>query len=133
MERQEEEHGERLLSWHLAGDRLPLDRTVRDYVYHHGKSIGRSTARRYGQFGERLIERLGRLDLRDLREEDIAEFVTAEHQDGRAKDPTINATVLLRSVMHAALAARDLHRRPHLAVDPLPRIAKIARRTARKL
>jgi hypothetical protein len=33
--------------------------------------------------------------------------VTAECEDGRAKDPTINACVLLRSVMRAALAARD--------------------------
>ena len=133
MERQEAEHGERFLSWHTASERLPLDRTVRDYVHHHGKAIGGSTARRYGQFGERLIARLGRLDLRDLREEDIAKFVTAEFEDGRAKDPTINACVLLRSVMRAALAARDPYRRAHLAEDPLPRIAKIARRTARKL
>ena len=108
MERQEAEHGERFLSWHVAGERLPLDRTVRDYVHHHGKAIGSSTARRYGQFGERLIARLGSLDLRDLREEDIAKFVTAESRDGRAKDPTINAAVLLRSVMRAALAARDV-------------------------
>ena len=133
MERQAEAHGERFLSWHTAGERLPLDRTVRDYVHHHSKAIGGSTARRYGQFGERLIARLGTLDLRDLREEDIAEFVTAESQDGRAKDPTINASVLLRSVMRAALAARDPYRRAHLAEDPLPRIAGIARRTARKL
>src|SRR5690606_3696774 len=133
MERQEAEHGERFLSWHVAGERLPLDRTVRDYVHHHSKAIGGSTARRYGQFGERLIARLGSLDLRDLREEDVAEFVTAEFRDRRAKDPTINATVLLRSVMRAALAARDVYRRAHLADDPLPRIATIARRTARKL
>jgi integrase len=133
MERQEAEHGERFLSWHVAGERLPLDRTVRDYVHHHSKAIGGSTARRYGQFGERLIARLGRLDLRDLREEDIAAFVTAEFSDRRAKDPTINACVLLRSVMRASLAARDAYRRAHLAEDPLPRIAKIARRTVRKL
>jgi integrase len=133
MERQEAEHGERFLSWHIAGERLPLDRTVRDYVHHHSKAIGGSTARRYAQFGERLIARLGRLDFRDLREEDVAAFVTSEFQDGRAKDPTINACVLLRSVMRAALAARDPHRRAHLAEDPLPRIAKIARRTVRKL
>jgi len=93
----------------------------------------RSTARRYGQFGERLIARLGSPDLRDLPEEDVAEFVTAEFRDRRAKDPTINATVLLRSVMRAALAARDVYPRAHLADDPLPRIATIARRTARKL
>jgi integrase len=125
--------GERFLSWHMAGERLPLDRTVLDYVYHHSNSIGGSTARRYGQFGERMIARLVRLDLRDLREEDIAAFVTAEFKDGRTKDPTINACVLLRSVMRAALAARDVYRRAHLAEDPLPRIAKIARRTVRKL
>ena len=42
MERQEAEHGERFLSWHVAGERLPLDRTVRDYVYHTGRrSAGR--------------------------------------------------------------------------------------------
>jgi integrase len=35
--------------------------------------------------------------------------------------------------MRAALATRDPYRRAHLAEDPLPRIAKIARRTARKL
>lgn len=133
MEGQEAEHDERLLSWHVASERLPLDRTVRDYVHHHGKAIGDSTARRYDQFGERLIARLGSLDLRDLREEDVAEFVTAEFRDRRAKDPTINATVLLRSVMRAALAARHVYRRTHPADDPLPRIATIARRTARKL
>ncbi len=133
MEHQDGQLGDRFLSWHRAGDTLPLDRTVRDYVHHHSKVIGSSTARRYGQFGERLIERLGSRDLRDLREEDIAEFVTAEFHDGRAKDPTINACVLLRSVMRAALAARSPLRKPHLAVDPLPTIAKIARRTARKL
>lgn len=133
MERQQAEHGERFLSWHTAGERLPLDRTVRDYVYHHSKVIGTSTGRRYAQFGERLIARLGSRDLRDLREEDVAEFVMAEARDGRAKDPTVNACVLLRSVMRAALAARDPYRRAHLAEDPLPRIAKIARRTARKL
>jgi hypothetical protein len=29
MERQEAEHGERFLSWHVAGERLPLDRLCR--------------------------------------------------------------------------------------------------------
>jgi hypothetical protein len=51
MERQEAEHGERFLSWHIAGERLPLDRTVHDYVHHHSKAIGGSTARRCAQFG----------------------------------------------------------------------------------
>jgi hypothetical protein len=40
MERQEAEHGERFLSWHTAGERLPLDRTVRDYVHHHSNRSG---------------------------------------------------------------------------------------------
>ena len=74
------------------------------------KAIGGSTARRYARFGERLIARLGSLDLRDL--EDVAELVTAWFRDGRARDPTIDATVLLRSVMRAAPVARDV-RRPH--------------------
>jgi hypothetical protein len=65
---------------------------VRDYVHHHSKAIGGSTARRYDQFGEQLIARLGSIDLRDLREEDVAEFVTAESRDGRAKDPPTSRT-----------------------------------------
>jgi hypothetical protein len=85
MERQAEEHGERSLSWHAAGEGLPLDRTLRGYVHHDSEAIGGSTARRHGRFGERLIARLGSLDLRDLREEDVAGFVTAECRDGRAK------------------------------------------------
>jgi len=133
MQRLDRQHGDRFLAWHRAGDPLPLDRTVRDYVHHHRNAVGSSTALRYAQFGERLVARLGDRDLRDLREEDIAAFVSAEHGDGRAADPTINACVLLRSVMRASLAARDASRIPHLAEDPLPRITRIARRVARNL
>jgi hypothetical protein len=63
------------------------DRKGLDCVHHHASSIGGSTARRYAQFGERLIARLGSLDLRDLREEDVAHFVTAEFEDRRVRGP----------------------------------------------
>jgi len=120
----------RFLSWHRSGDPLPLDRTVRDYARTAKATVAASTAARYRQFAERLAGRLGAVDLRLLQKEDIGRFVRAEQADGRAPDPTINACVLLRSTVLAALRTKDEDGRPHLSDDPLPQITKIARRTA---
>ena len=121
---------DRFLSWHEAGEPLPLDRTVRDFARAKRHTVAVSTAARYGQFAERLAERLGSIDLRRLQEEDVGRFVRDECADGRGKDPSINACVLLRGSILAALRALDEAGRPHLSRDPLPKLTKIARRTA---
>jgi integrase len=130
MEADSPDATDRFLCWHRAGEPLPLDRTVRDYARTAKDTVAASTAARYRQFAERLADRLGAIDLRLLQKEDVGRFVRAEHADGRAKDPTINACVLLRSTVLAALRTKDEHGRPHLSDDPLPQITKIARRTA---
>ncbi len=121
---------DRFLSWHQSGEPLPLDRTVRDYARTAKDTVAASTAARYRQFAERLAGRLGAVDLRLLQKEDVGRFVRAEQADGRAPDPTINACVLLRSTVLAALRTKDEDGRTHLSDDPLPQITKIARRTA---
>ena len=121
---------DRFLSWHRAGEPLPLDRTVRDYARMAKDTVAVSTAARYRQFAERLADRLGAIDLRLLQKEDVGRFVRAEHADGRAKDPTINACVLLRSTILAALKTKDEAGQRHIVDDPLPRLTKIARTSA---
>ena len=133
LDRMEVGSKERFLSWHSSGEPLPLDRTVRHYAHCHAATVAPSTARRNRQLAERLASQLGSRDLRHLREEDIGDFIAAERADGRAKDPTINACVLLRSTVLAALRAKNPDSRPHLTEDPLPNVSRIARRTARKL
>jgi len=130
LERAPEVAGDRYLSWHEAGEPLPLDRTVRDFARAKRHTVAASTAARYGQFAERLAQRLGSIDLRRLQEEDVGRFVRDECADGRGKDPSINACVLLRGSILAALRAVDEVGRPHLPRDPLPKLTKIARRTA---
>jgi hypothetical protein len=41
---------DRFLSWHEAGEPLPLDRTVRDFVRAKRHTVAVSTAARYDQF-----------------------------------------------------------------------------------
>jgi integrase len=130
MEEMPKNTEDRFLSWHRSGDPLPLDRAVRDYARAAKHTVAVSTATRYRQFAERLVERLGDMDLRRLQKEDVGKFVRAEHADGRGKDPSINACVLLRGTILAALRARDETGRPHMTDDPLPNLTKIARRTA---
>jgi hypothetical protein len=127
MEEDSPDATDRFLSWCRAGEPLPLDRTVRDYARMAKDTVAASTAARYRQFADRLAERLGASDLLLLQEEDVGRFVRAEHADGRAKDPTMNACVLLRSTVLAALRTKDEDGRPHLSDDPLPKITKIAR------
>jgi hypothetical protein len=83
---------DRFLSWHRSGEPLPLDRTVRDYARTAKDTVAASTAARYRKFAERLARRLGAVDLRLLQKEDVGRFVRAEQADGRAPDPTINAS-----------------------------------------
>jgi hypothetical protein len=90
---------DRFLSWHRSGDPLPLDRAIRDHARAAKHTVAASTAERYGQFAERVVARLGDVDLRYLQKEDIGRLVRAECADDRAKDPTINACVLLRGLM----------------------------------
>jgi len=116
MEQVPKDGEDRFLSWHRSGEPLPLDRAVRDHARAAKQTVAVSTATRYRQFAERLVERLGRVDLRRLQKEDIGRFVRAEHADGRGKDPTINACVLLRGAVLAALRTRDEAGRPHMAV-----------------
>jgi integrase len=130
MEQVPKDGEDRFLSWHRSGEPLPLDRAVRDHARAAKQTVAVSTATRYRQFAERLVERLGDVDLRRLQKEDIGRFVRAEHADGRGKDPAINACVLLRGAILAALRTRDETGRPHMTADPLPKLTKIARRTA---
>ena len=87
MEAVPEDGEDRFLSWHRSGEPLPLDRSVRDHARAAKQTVAVSTATRYRQFAERLVERLGGVDLRRLQKEDIGRFVRAEHADGRGKDP----------------------------------------------
>ena len=121
---------DRFLSWHRSGDPLPLDRAIRNHARAAKHTVAVSTAERYGQFAERVVARLGDIDLRHLQKEDIGKLVRAECADGRAKDPTINACVLLRGTVLAALRTKDEAGRPHMLDDPLPTLTKIARQTA---
>jgi len=130
MEQVPKDGEDRFLSWHRSSEPLPLDRAVRDHARAAKQTVAVSTATRYRQFAERLVERLGGVDLRRLQKEDIGRFVRAEHADGRGKDPTINACVLLRGTILAALRTRDEVGRPHMVADPLPKLTKIARQTA---
>ncbi len=115
---------DRFLSWHRSGEPLPLDRTVRDYARMAKDTVAVSTAARYRRFAERLAEGLGAIDPRLLLKEDVGKFVRAEHADGRAKDPTINACVLLRSTILAALRTKDEAGRRHMVDDPSPRLTE---------
>ena len=123
-------HEDRFLSWHRSGEPLPLDRAIRDHARAAKHTVAASTAERYGQFAERVVARLGDIDLRHLQKEDIGRLVRAECADDRAKDPTINACVLLRGTVLAALRTKDEFGRPHMLDHPLPTLTKIARQTA---
>jgi integrase len=125
--------GERYLDWHRQGQPLPLDRTVRHYARAKKSTVASSTALRYAQFAERLAERLGDREVSRLTEEDIGEFIRAEHAADRAQDPTINACIMLRGAIRLALHTKDAKGQTHLADDPLPLLTKIAKRTARAL
>ena len=121
---------DRFLSWHRSGEPLPLDRAIRDHARAAKHTVAVSTAERYGQFAERVVAHLGDIDLRHLQKEDIGRLVRAERAEDRAKDPTINACVLLRGTVLAALRTKDETGRPHMTDDPLPTLTKIARQTA---
>jgi hypothetical protein len=121
---------DRFLSWHRSGEPLPLDRAIRDHARAAKHTVAVSTAERYGQFAERVVAHLGDIDLRHRQKEDIGRLVRAERADGRAKDPTINACVLLRGTVLAALRTKDEFGRRHMVDDPLPTLTKIARQTA---
>jgi hypothetical protein len=121
---------DRFLSWHRSDEPLPLDRAIRDHARAAKHTVAASTAERYGQFAERVVARLGDIDLRHLQKEDIGKLVRAECAHGRAKDPTINACVLLRGTVLAALRTKGEDGRPHMLDDPLPTMTKIARQTA---
>ena len=73
------------------GQPLPLDRAVRHYARAKKSTVASSTALHYAQFAERLAEWLGDREVSRLTEEDIGEFIRAEHAADRAQDPTINA------------------------------------------
>ena len=113
------------------GQPLPLDRAVRHYARAKKSTVASSTALRYAQFAERLAERLGDREVSRLTEEDIGEFIRAEHAADRAQDPTINACIMLRGAIRLALHTKDVKGQTHLAEDPLPLLTKIAKRTAR--
>ena len=66
-------------------------------------------------------------------EQEVGEFVRAEHADGLSRDPTVNASVLLRGAIRLALSTKDANRRSHLSEDPLPQLTKVAKQTARAL
>jgi hypothetical protein len=72
------------------------------------------------------------VDLRRLQKEDVGKFVHEEHADGRAPEPTINALVVLRGTILAALRTLDPVGTPHLAHDPLPKLMRHARKAAKE-
>ena len=57
---------DRFLSWHRSGEPLPLDRAIRDHARAAKHTVAVSTAERYRQFAERVVARLGDIDLRHL-------------------------------------------------------------------
>jgi hypothetical protein len=71
----------RFLAWHRSGEPLPLDRAIRDHARAAKHTVAVSTAERYGQFAERVVARLGDIDLRHSQKEDIGRLIRAECAD----------------------------------------------------
>ena len=69
---------DRFLSWHRSGEPLPLDRAISDHARAAKHTVAVSTAELYRQFAERVVARLGNIDLRHLQKEDVGRLVRAE-------------------------------------------------------
>jgi integrase len=114
------------LDWHSPGAALPIDRALRDWLFHYGPTVGRSTLDRYRSLVDhQLVPYFGGKDLGALRDTDVIGFASSQYRAGAARDPVLNALSCLRRVIHLALE------KGHLARHPLPRMLRIAKQVAR--
>jgi hypothetical protein len=114
------------LDWHTLGAALPIDRALRDWLFHYGPTVGRSTLDRYRSLVDhQLVPYFGAKDLGALRDTDVIGFASSQYRAGAARDPVLNALSCLRRVVYLALE------KGHLARHPLPRMLRIAKQVAR--
>jgi len=126
VEEERQREASEFLEWHRPGAALPIDRALRDWLFHYGPTVGRATLDRYrSHVDHQLVPYFGSKDLGALRDTDVIGFASTQYRAGAARDPVLNALSCLRRVIHLALE------KGHLARHPLPRMLRLAKQVAR--